>query len=46
MPNGPKVVVAASSVTVGTAAFGGILLTRCFSNYRNRGSDCVMRRGI
>ena len=27
MPNSPKVVIAASSITAGTAAFGNILLT-------------------
>ena len=27
MPDGPEVVISASTVTAGTAAFGGILLT-------------------
>ena len=42
----PEVVVAAGTVAAGTAAFSGMLLTRCFSNCRNRGSDCVTRRGM
>ena len=40
MPDGPKVVITAGTVAAGTA-FGGILLTRYFSNCRNRGSNYV-----
>ena len=46
MPDSPKVVIAAGTVAAGTAAFSGMLLTQCFSNCPNRGSNCVMRRGI
>ena len=46
MSDSPEVVVAAGTVAAGTAAFSGMLLTRCFSNCRNRGSDCVTRRGM
>ena len=46
MPDSSKVIITAGSVTAGTAAFGGILLTQCFSNYYNRSSDCVIRRSI
>ena len=40
MPNSPKVVVAAGAITAGTT-FGGILLTRYFSNCRNRSSNYI-----
>ena len=40
VPESLEVVIAAGTVAVG-AAFGGILLTQYFSNYRNRGSNCV-----
>ena len=46
VPNGPEVVVSISTVAVGITAFGGILLTQCFSNCYNRGSNCVIRRGM
>ena len=46
VPNNPEVVVAAGTVTVGTATFSSILLTRCFLNYRNRSSNYITRRGI
>ena len=46
VPNSPKVIIAASTVTAGTAAFGSILLTQYFSNYCNRGSNCITRRSI
>ena len=46
VPDSPEVVVSAGTVAASTAAFGGMLLTRCFSNCRNRGSDCVTRRGM
>ena len=46
MPDGPEVVVSAGTVAAGTAAFSGMLLTWCFSNYYNRGSNCVTRRSI
>ena len=46
MPNSPKVVITAGSITAGTAAFGGILLTQYFSNCHNRSSNCVLRRSI
>ena len=45
IPDGPEVVVAAGTVAAGTAAFGSILLTRCFLNCRNRSSNCVTGRG-
>ena len=46
MPNGSKVVISASTVAAGTTAFSSILLTRCFSNCRNRGSNCVTGCGM
>ena len=46
IPNGSEVIITASTVTAGTAAFSGILLTWCFSNCRNRGSNCITRRGM
>ena len=42
MPNSPKVIIAASTAAV-SIVFSGILLTRCFSNYHNRGSDYITR---
>ena len=45
VPNSPKVIIIAGTVTTGTTAFSNMLLTRCFSNYRNCGSNCVMRCG-
>ena len=45
VPNGSEVVVAADTAAVGIV-FGSILLTRCFLNYRNRGSNCVTGRGM
>ena len=44
IPNSPEVVVAAGTVAAGTA-FGSMLLTRCFLNCCNRGSDYVTRCG-
>ena len=46
VPNSPKVIIAASTVTAGTAAFGSMLLTWYFSNCRNCGSDCVIGCGM
>ena len=46
MPNGFKVIIIAGTVAAGVTAFGGMLLTRYFSNCRNRGSNYVTRRGI
>ena len=45
MPDGPKVVITAGAIAAGTAPFGSILLTQCFSNCCNRGSNYVTRRG-
>ena len=41
VPNSSKVIITTGTITAGTAAFSSILLTRYFSNCRNRGSDCV-----
>ena len=46
VPNGPKVIITASSIAAGTAAFNNILLTQYFLNCRNRSSNCVIRRSI
>ena len=46
IPDGFKVIISTSTITIGTAAFGNILLTQYFSNYRNRGSNYIMRRSI
>ena len=46
MPNGPEVIITASIIAASTTAFSGILLTYRFLNCRNRGSDCVIGRGI
>ena len=44
MPDGPKVIIAAGTATIGVV-FGGILLTRCFLNCRNRSSNCITWQG-
>ena len=41
MPNGPKIIITASTVAAGTAAFGNILLTQYFLNCCNHGSDYI-----
>ena len=46
MPNSLEVIITAGSIAAGTAAFSNILLTRCFSNCRNCGSNYIIRRGI
>ena len=46
VPDSPEVIIAASTIAAGTAAFNGILLIQYFSNYRNRSSNYVTGRGI
>ena len=46
MPGSPEVIITASTITVGTAAFSGMLLTLYFLNCRNRSSNYVTRCGI
>ena len=46
MPNSPEVIISTGTVAAGTAIFSGILLTQCFLNCYNRGSNCIIRRGI
>ena len=46
MPNGFKVVITASTVTAGTAAFNNILLTQYFFNCYNCGSDYIIKCGM
>ena len=46
MPDGPEVVVSASTIAAGTAAFSSILLTQYFLNYYNRGSNYIIRCSI
>ena len=45
IPDGPKVVITAGTITAGTA-FSGILLTQYFLNCRNRSSNYIIRCGI
>ena len=46
VPNGPKVVITASTVAASTAAFNSILLTYYFSNCCNCGSDYIIRHSM
>ena len=46
VPNSPKVVIFTGTIAADTTTFSNMLLTQYFSNYCNRGSNCIIRRGI
>ena len=46
MPDGSEVIITASTITAGTAAFSSILLTSCFLNYYNCNSNYIIECSI